>query len=356
MGRSLIPLLLVLGSWKSLASERYEFFTGVRQNGMGGASVAVANDETSLLANPATLGKLRTYIFTVVDPEVTASDNDAAIMGQRGASDMLEPQPLLEQTKLSPGKHWHAKAQLFPSAVLTNFGIGFFGKREYNAENNPATGMFHFDYTYDTAFVLGHSIRFFDGRVKIGATGRYVNRAEAHEVVPDTTTNLQLGDIIKEGGAVAADVGLVLTAPWIFLPTIAGVWRDVGHTSFTLNDGLFYKNGRHPDIVKQTVDVAVGLFPIHGKNVRSTFTAEYRDVLTYNEETDHMRRTHVGFELNFYDMLFFRGGMNQRYWTAGMEFSFRYFQFQAATYGEEIGTPTVTKEDRRITGKLAFRF
>ncbi len=356
MGRSLVLFLLLLNSRMSSAAERYEFFSGVRQNGMGGASIAVANDETSLLANPATLGKLRTYIVTILDPEVTAGNDNGSLLGSRAVGDMLNPQPLLEQTKLSPERHWHAKGQLFPSAVLTNFGFGVFGKQEYNAENLPATSEFQFDYTYDLALVLGYSLRLFDGRVKIGAAGRYVNRAEAHVVVPDTTTDLQLGDIVKEGGAVAGDVGIVLTAPWALLPTIAGVWRDVGHTTYTLNDGLVYKNGRHPDQTKQTVDVAIGLFPIHGKGIRSTFTAEYRDVLTYSEETDHMRRTHAGLEVNFYDLMFIRGGMNQRYWTAGIEFAFRYFQFQAASYGEEIGTPTSNKEDRRYTGKLSFRF
>lgn len=357
MGRSLFFSLLLLSSRMSFAAERYEFFTGVRQNGMGGASVAVANDETAVLANPATLGKIRSYIVTLVDPEVTFGQDDVAVMGARSYTDMLQPTTLLEATKEQPNKHWHAKGQLFPSVVITDFGFGFFGKQEYNAETDTVTDKFNFDYTYDLGMVMGYGIRLFDGRIKIGASGRYINRVEAHESLPATTTTaIDMGSIVKEGGGIAGDVGVVLTAPWVLLPSIAGVWRDAGNTTFGLNDGLIYKNGRKPDVVPQTVDVAFALFPIHKNYIRSTITAEYRDILTYSLETDHMRRFHAGLEVNFSDMIFLRGGINQRYWTAGFEMAFRFFQLQAASYGEEIGTATATKEDRRYTGKLSIRF
>ena len=57
------------------ARERYEFYNGVRQEGMGGASIGVVNDETSLMSNPANLGKLRDSYLTLVDPELTVSGN-----------------------------------------------------------------------------------------------------------------------------------------------------------------------------------------------------------------------------------------------------------------------------------------
>src|SRR5205085_397590 len=64
----LIAALFV--SANSFAGERYHFYNGVRQMGMGGASVATVNDETALIANPAALGKLRDYFVTVFDPDL----------------------------------------------------------------------------------------------------------------------------------------------------------------------------------------------------------------------------------------------------------------------------------------------
>jgi len=108
------------------------------------------------------------------------------------------------------------------------------------------------------------------------------------------------------------------------------------------------------------VDVGIALFPISSKRTRVSWTAEYRDVLTASEEFDVYRRIHTGIELNIADALFLRAGMNQRYWTAGLEFAMANYQLQAATYGEEIGTATATtitpREDRRYTLKFAFRF
>lgn len=83
---------------------------------------------------------------------------------------------------------------------------------------------------------------------------------------------------------------------------------------------------------------------------------EYRDILTYDEEDDHQRRIHYGLEFNIFDRLFLRGGVNQRYWTAGIEIASLNMQFQAATYGEEIGEPGARREDRRYIFKFAMRF
>src|SRR5262245_48475072 len=54
----------------SYASEKFEFYTGARMLGMGGAAVAAVNDETAIFTNPAALGKLRDVFITVVDPEI----------------------------------------------------------------------------------------------------------------------------------------------------------------------------------------------------------------------------------------------------------------------------------------------
>ena len=113
---------------------------------------------------------------------------------------------------------------------------------------------------------------------------------------------------------------------------------------------------RRPQTTEQTVDVAVALFPIGGKRTRWTWTAEYQDVLTTGEEEDQMRRVHTGIEMNFADAIFIRGGLNQRYWTAGLELSMNNFQLQLASYGEEIGTVETPREDRRYNAKFSYRF
>jgi hypothetical protein len=358
-GLKLIILLLLanLGS-QAKGGERFEFYNGVRSLGMGGAAVAVVNDETAMLVNPAALGKLRDYIITVADPELEGSTN-ATTLAQDKPLNMFEPQTVLDKMN-DPGNlgdRFHLKAQVFPSLVVPNFGFGVHAKYVIDAKVDSTGTNFELDYTNDFAAVAAFNFRMWDGIIKLGASGRAINRVEVHRTdIPANSTGLSIDAIGSEGFGVASDVGLVLTAPIVLLPALAAVWRDAGGTSYNLKDGMFTGAVTIPTHTTQTVDVGLAIFPIFSNRTRGTLAIEYRDVLTMSDEEDHMRRAHAGFEMNFADAVFLRVGMNQRYWTAGFEFQMLNYQLQGAAYGEEVGTATTPAEDRRYTLKFAFRF
>lgn len=358
------------------AAERFEFYNGIRALGMGGASAAVVNDETALIANPAALGKLRNYFVTVADPEIDIGAETERIVGT-GFTKFLDPQDTLDAVEAFPGKRLHQRAQVFPSFVVTNFGMGVFAKYSTDASVDETLTTFTYDYTSDFAFVFGFNFRLFDGRIKLGVNGRAVNRVESHRTdIPVASTGLTHETVIgattiaKEGMGVGSDIGLIFTGPWTFLPTLAFVYHDVGNTNYEINEGMFLTTTERPDITPATLDVGLGIFPITGKGSRLAFSVEMVDVLDAKEPTDEeasdevMRRVHGGLEWNFKDVFFIRGGMNQGYWTAGMELSMYNTQLQFATYGEEIGdivpigsAATYTKlEDRRYVFKFAYRF
>ncbi|MCB0365139.1 MAG: hypothetical protein H6624_10470 [Bdellovibrionaceae bacterium] len=350
-------ILYIFAAYSAHAGQNFEFYRGIRQMGMGGASIAVVNDETALLANPAGLGKLRDYIITVADPEVDVGSKTQAIIGT-GVTKVLEPQETLDLINDGhQNKPLYLRAQVFPSLVVPNFGVGVFKKYEISATVDTTANTYRYDYINDTAVVLGYNFRFWDGRIKIGFSGRFVNRAEAHEAALDpASAGLTLDSMVKEGFGAAADAGIILSAPWKMLPTLAAVYRDVGNTHYNVNDGLFFNATERPVNTVGTLDVAMAVFPIIGKRTRSTFTVEYRDILTASDETDVNRRYHAGIEFNFADAVFLRGGYNQRYWTYGLEFSMGNYQFQAASYGEEVGTVDAPKEERHYNLKFSYRF
>ncbi|MGE4130865.1 MAG: hypothetical protein AB7F86_04470 [Bdellovibrionales bacterium] len=352
-----LPLLaMVLLSGQVRAEERYEFYNGVRALGMGGAGVAVVNDETSLLVNPAGLGKLRDYFITIVDPEIEANSKLQTVAGL-DVHKMNDPQTALDKLNQHTGDRIHERVQMFPSIVVPNFGFGIYGKYEVNSEVNTTTNLFEYDYTNDYAMAMGFNLRLFNGIIKIGAAGRAINRTEVRRTdIDPTSTTLSLKTLASSGLGVAGDAGIIISAPIRYLPTIAAVYRDIGRTTYTLRDGMFLKTDTDPTSTPETVDVAMAIFPIMGKRWRSTFTVEYRDVLTVSDETDQMRRTHGGIEFNYADAFFLRGGYHQRYWTAGFELAIINYQIQVASYGEEIGTKDAPEEDRRYVAKFAFRF
>lgn len=352
----ILSISLLLFQEPVRAAERFEFYNGIRQMGMGGAGIATVNDETALLLNPAALGKLRGPIFTIFDPEGHANSTPAQTYKDASGKDLADLQQLMDWAKTAPGKHYHARAQMFPSFVTTNFGMGVLGKFGYDGRVNADGTSYRLDYVTDVALVLGYNVRLFDGIIKIGTSGRIVNRIEAREDIPTTRTDLTWSEFQKEGLGVAADGGMLITIPWKFLPTLAAVWRDMGQTTFSSRQGLFKNTTRRPDDVKQTVDVGFSVTPLLGNKTRLQISGEFRDVNNTADETDAMRRVHAGMEFNFSDTFFLRGGMNQRFWTAGMELAIMQFQMQLGSYGEDIGTAAQPIEDRRYMAKFSVRF
>jgi hypothetical protein len=350
--------ILVLVFWASFAqaAERYEFYHGIRQMGMGGAIVAVVNDETALLSNPAALGKLRDHFITLIDPEIEFNGHFTNAYKNRNVLDLVTPGGLIQAAQDFPDTHYHAGAKVFPSLVLPNFGFGVLANFSYDATSDGTGANVDIRYRNDYAAVIGYNLRLWGGRIKIGFSAKAVNRTEYVGTLPTSDTNYEWKDLVAEGGALAVDAGLILTAPWDYLPSIAGVVRDVGDTAYDAGGGFMYDTTRRPENKKQTVDAGFSITPILANRTRMQITGEYRDVMNVAEEKDIYRRIHAGIEFNFADMFFLRGGMNQRYWTAGLEFAIQRFQFQAASYGEDIGADEDPKEDRRYMGKFVFRF
>jgi hypothetical protein len=350
-----LPAMLLL-SPNAIAGERYEFYNGIRSMGMGGTTVAIVNDETALIGNPAALGRLRDFFITVADPEIEESAETSDII-KYDVLKITDPQLVLDKCNLKPDKHMHVRAQGFPSVVVPNFGIGVFGKVVADADVNSETNKFTYNYTSDYALVAGLNFRIWDGIIKIGGNARLVNRTTVRrDDIATTETTLKLKDLAASGMGIGSDAGIIITAPIVALPTIAAVYRDVGDTSYKMRDGMFMDVTDRPDHTKGTLDAGLSLQPILGKIARSTFSAELMDTMNVDKEKDIMRRVHVGAEINLADTFFIRAGLNQRYWTAGFELSMFNYQFQVASYGEDIGPDETPKEDRRYEAKFAFRF
>jgi hypothetical protein len=337
-------------------NEWTEFYNNTRSLGMGGAGIAITSDETSLYRNPANLGSIRDFYGTIIDPELEASRNftDQVKSGSTSkAFDITEIKNVLDTNR---DTYYHAKLQLTPSFVRRNFGFGLIYKNEVSAITNTAGTAMDIRYQNDMGAIVGTNLRLFDGRLKIGGSVKMINRIEVDNTALSTSGPLDLGSVASEGTAFAFDGGVLLQAPWEFLPTLGAVVHDIGDTTFNKKDGVRLRTATEPATVKQSVDAAVSLFPIHGNGFRSVWTLEYSDITNSRNDTDSMKRVHVGAELNLHDLFFIRAGYNQRYWTAGFEIASERVSWQVSSYGEEVGTEAAPLEDRRINSKLTFRF
>lgn len=353
---ALIVLVMTFMTRMASASEIFEFYTGARQQAMGGAYTATVNDETAVLSNPAGLGRLRDTTFTLADPELDASYTATEVATVSNFTQVFTIQGLLDSLNQHKATPWHSKIQFFPSFVAPNFGIGLHGKYQYDAEVDATGTNYQLDYLNDYALAMGFCLRFWGGIVKLGTAVRAVDRTEFHGVLPANSTGLEVKNIASEGLGVASDVGLTITLPIALLPAISGVVRDAGNTSYSLSPGMFNSTSTRPVDTLQTIDAGISFSPILSNNNRMTITGEMHDVTNVRQETTTNRRIHAGLEFNFHDFFFLRAGMNQGFYTAGIELASTKFQLQATTYGEDIGTDTVPREDRRFIGKFSIRF
>ena len=343
------------------AGERFEFYNGIRPLGMGNTSTASVNDETALLINPAGLGKLRDFFGTIFDPEIDIGSSAMNIYRAKSFTNPVSVSQVMPAVILAPGEYYYSRIQVFPSFVAKNCGIGIFAKNELAAMVDPTTNLASLFYRDDLAVLLGYNFRFWDGRIKLGFTGKIISRTEVDESAIDPTLASDIPTLVannyaKHGLGIGGDVGLLMTAPWQNLPTIGIVAHDVGNTVYDKSYFTRLATANHPNVTLQDLDAGISFQIIHQPNIRSLWTIDYKGILTAKDEPDKTKLYHFGFELNFGDVFFMRAGYNQRYFTGGLELSSERFQFQVATYGEEVGTLASPKEDRRNVAKFTFRF
>lgn len=340
--------VLIISLKVHAGNEWVESYSNTRTLGMGGASVAITSDDTSLYRNPANLGSLRDLYGTIFDPEIEGSASLTA--------SQIDIAAVMQNLSTKPDTYYRAKQQLSPSLVRRNVGIGLIYRNEINAEiTSAAPTVMDTTYENDLGAIVGANLRLFDGRIKIGASGRLFNRIEVINPVLTVGGPTDLPTIACEGTAYAFDAGVLIQAPWTYLPTLGVVVHDIGDTQFR-SDGIRINSSTRPVTVKQSVDAAIALFPIHSNTVRSVWTLEYSDVTNSRNDTDNAKRIHVGIEFNTRDIFFLRLGYNQRYLTGGFEIASENIVWQVTSYGEEIGTEAAPREDRRLNMKVAVRF
>jgi len=82
--------------------------------------------------------------------------------------------------------------------------------------------------------------------------------------------------------------------------------------------------------------------------------------LNHPQATTTAKTTHAGLEFDYspsgWFKAQFRGGMNQGYYTLGTTLLLGFFNIEAATYGEEVGTASNKVESRIYAAKLGMNF
>lgn len=345
-------IFVVIFSEVAQAREWLELYNNSRTTAMGGTQVALTSDETSVFRNAASLGSFRGVYASVFDPEIEFSQNQE----NQYLTTMTDVAKVKDFVVANPEKFYRGKLQMTPTISARYFSFGMMYRNEISAVMSSDATTMDTQYYSDLGAFAAFNISLWEGRIKLGVTAKMINRIEVNNDSLDPNGSMDMGTIASEGTGTGADAALSLQAPVKFLPTLAVVARDLGDMKFDTTHGMRLSTTNRPAIAKQSVDIGLSFAPIYSRDFRGLIAFEYKDATNSREEDFQAKRAHAGLELVWRDVFYVRAGSNQTYWTAGFEISSERLSWQVSTYGEEVGTVTAPREDRRFSTRFGIRF
>lgn len=355
----------------------HQQYLSPRAVGMGNAFVAVADDEYALFYNPAGLawlesGKMNFGVGVMGDIDIPKFYGELGEASDSSGDDVGDMTSLLQRNY---GKHFSARAPtvgafwarprwaiaVIPADVSLEMGIARNGL--------PAAGIVG---TNDTTLAYGRAwpIKIAYGKLAVGVTGRAVYRLYTNKVVNAAELALE-SDIFnesdaKEGFTFDADIGVMYSYPkhekgffkkW-FRPTIGAAVRNVADYGFSSNFNLIGKNTGEPERARRRFDVGAKFDLPDWWIWKSRLAVDQRDI--GHDNWTFQKGTHIGAEFLWKVKGWWRGGwrvgLNQMYPSLGFTGKLGIFQFDLATYGEEVRSSVDKQQNRRYIAKASVDF
>lgn len=325
-------------------------YPGVRPTGMGGAFLAVSDDNNALWYNPAGLAKIRGVHFNVIDIGLGVDSSDtlsritnAAFSG--GLNNLVRTDEEM------------ARLTIRPTFIIPYFGIsvfenlnGYFNLRAIKDFDimNPATYQSKIDvYAFNDiginagigipmgeVLAIGASVRAFQ-RTSIDASiGAQDLLASLSLTQPDfmQAAYTSLKGMQGIGLGLGLNLGALVTVP---LPkdyptwTIAATAEDVGRTSFRPLGSM-----RAPKGVDSTYHFGTALKYNFGRDRHLTLALDYRNAF---EKLPITKQLYLGTEYRF-KYVGLRGGLHQGYLSGGFSLEFPpHTRLHLSTYASETG-------------------
>jgi len=340
--------------------------------GMGGAYTAVGGSINSLFYNPAGLSKIKREAgFEVTLLKINTALSSKVLDFVNDLQDVLDIEDETEQlTAVNDlvekylGENFHLDVQtllfgISKSFEKVSFGITLVGSLQENFTPHQGAGTDGLIEVHTKAYggiIGGISSKFLDDRLKTGIAVKYFfaggidHTFTASEIVEnsDDLAGYVEDNLLKSGTALSFDVGFIYDVkPDSF-------WHpEVAVSILNVGDLDFKEAGKIPMSVNLGFSIRPEFKGIKGIFFKEpTIAVDVVDVTKNNGiDNDWGKRIRVGGEVkvweNRFTALILRTGLYQGYPTFGTDFRLGVFNFQFATYAEEIGGYAGQEEDRR---------
>lgn len=356
---------------KSLDFTIHQQYTSTRALGMGNAFIAIADDHNAMFYNPAGLafrkdGQFHGFLRGGLDSEIL--DLQKEIDATDSQPD--EEQAIADLIESKYGSHYYTRVTTGGMYVRPRWGFAFIPADlsldvSVHQQIGPTLNVNGYldstlamSYARRVAWLKGHHIAW-------GTTVKAIHRAHAGQSLRATQLvegkDLFNDEDANEGMTLDADLGLLWKLkPTGFMkhlkPSFAFVIRNIGDYGYPLQFDIFSENSGEPPKLGRRFDLGskwdlpnFWVFDPH-------LAVDIRDM--GHENWTPMKGFHAGMELYWRMYNWWKGhwavGVNQGYWTAGVGARLAWFQFDIATFGEEVGTSNSRLENRRYMLELSI--
>lgn len=352
----LVLFTLILSAQPLFGDEPEHLRQSVRALGMGGAFVAVANDEYALFYNPAGLQSVQQTIFEVATAGGTTNKNLDELLDADTSDTTATFGDLV-------GKNVYAEMNIGALSVTApGWGYSVFGNLLFNSIiNNLSVPYFEITAYVQYGMVGGFAVDFMDEALDIGVAMKSVTRKGTHKTVHiydllDDEFSENLEDDFVEKSAISYDLGVTYHFDRIANVEIKGAYviRNIGDMDFG-NSGY----------IPMTMDLGASAeTEIAGFDF--ILAMDYVDLT--NELTENRsweRNLKLGAEVgvfkrsNGHHALSMRLGVNAANYLSG-GFSINVpglpLKMDYAVWSEEIGLLAGKIEDRRQSAHVSINF
>lgn len=336
----------------------------VKSLGMGGTSVAIANDYQALYTNPAGLALQKENVYSPISFIGQQNDDYDGIIDRIDALDGSDTpfsresnyRNLIEIMGETGWQSWTAQAYYLGS---TGFGVSAYHRdiEQYSVEN-PANPIVRSEVYQDTVLSGSIARSFSENQVIFndratgwwGASVKVASRKKTevfYSAKDFAALNPEaLKDTDKSGVALDFDIGMLwqLNSPW--KPSIGLFFGNVLGSEFSDEAGN----------MNRQFAAGISIKPLSGTTERSeklVLAADYWDTNNGNSSLSNLR---LGAQIQISNGLHLLCGLRGGYPTAGINLKWYDFQLQAATYAEELGKRPGNKEDRRTAISATMEF
>ncbi|MFM8315734.1 MAG: hypothetical protein ACKOA8_15750 [Deltaproteobacteria bacterium] len=336
-------------------SELTDLYQSPQGLGMGNALTADASGYQSIYYNPAGVANQfkRKWEVNLLDLQGGMGLNTVARIWKNQS---FGPYRMFGELKQNPGNYYFLNAASLPSFTMRGFSISLIGSYQFAGQSDGVSLDTDLRQDAGIAFALGRN--FAGNLFKLGFTGKALIRNQMKRIFShDTLATLNdstFPSLFKEGWGVGFDLGILVTLPEKFLPTLGVVWKDVFGTQFHASNILNSQANGVPDAISQSVNAGLSFHPIFSPKVKSTIAIEYKHLeLTTLPFRKHL---HVGIQLEHIRELYFWAGLYQFYLTGGVGYRVKGGNLELTTYAVDVGEGDSNRENRRFAFRYTISF